>query len=109
MTLNSSTPYLANGEDAADADAPDSGGYVYFDAAAHTLFLNNASITGAANGTNNYGIYAEGDLNIVLAGSNTLSAGDATTGFTGSRGDSKGIYVRNGGILIQLIRVRRLV
>ena len=102
VTLNAGTPYLANGASTASADQPTSGGYVHFDAGTDTLTLHDASINGAANGTNNYGIYALDNLTIVLEGSNSITAYDATCDdfYTDWRGDSKGIYVYDSALTI---------
>lgn len=102
VTLSDSTPYLANGAASADTNKPISGGYVHFDARTCMLTLHDAVISGAASGTDNYGIYALDNLTIALEGSNSITANDATFDdfFTDWRGDSKGIFVDGAALTV---------
>lgn len=102
VTLNDSTPYLANGASAAVADRPSSDGYAHFDAHTRILTLHNSIINGAASSNDNYGIYAVDDLTIALEGSNSITADDATFDdfFTTWRGDSIGIYLQDKALTI---------
>lgn len=86
------------------------GGYASYDAASNTLTLTNAIITSAHDG---YSIYANGDLNIELAGTSTVGSdqleasvyidGNLTISGTGSLeakgGNASGIYVNRNLIV----------
>lgn len=102
VSLTVSKPYLANGASAASADRPTSGGYAFFDAAGGTLTLHDAVISGAANDTDNYGIYSLDDLTIILEGNSSITAHDASLDdfFTTQRGDSKGIFVNGSSLTV---------
>ena len=90
------------------------GGYASYDAASNTLTLTNAIITNGHERLNKtYGIYADGDLNIELAGTSTVGSdqlkasvyidGNLTISGTGSLeakgGNASGIYVNRNLIV----------
>lgn len=65
------------------------------------LTLKDATITGAANGRDNYGVYTgSGALTISLEGKNTVTAGDAAEDSSNYWGDSKAIYVDGASLKI---------
>ena len=99
VTLDDSTPYLANGASSANTDKPISGGYAQFDARTCVLTLHDAVINGAASDIDNYGIYAFDDLTIALEGSNRITADDATFDNFFS-GDSKSIFVDGAALTV---------
>ena len=83
VTLNATTPYWANGAVTASATAPATGGYVYFNEAANTLTLNNAVIdtmyTIPESPTLKGGLAANGDVDIVLIGTSTITTAANTS------------------------------
>ncbi len=83
VTLNATTPYWANGAVTASATAPATGGYVYFNVAANTLTLNNAVIdtmyTIPESPTLKGGLAANGDVDIVLIGTSTITTAANTS------------------------------
>jgi hypothetical protein len=70
--LNGASPYWKNG----DAAASPSDWNAYFDAATSTLTLKDAVINHPFDFTSKALIYADGDLNLVLTGTNTLSGAE---------------------------------
>lgn len=100
VLLNADTPYLENGQSTAGNTQP-ADGYAYFDAGTNTLTLKNASINGALNARDNYGIYATGgNLTIALEGVNTVTAGSAIEDSSNEWGDSRGIFVDGGSLTV---------
>ena len=98
VELNTTNPYLANGSATATNTQPTSGGYAYFDSSTATLTLNNASITEShINADGRYGIYADGDLNISLVGTNSIAGeSDASYNYFGIKTDSSGNLTLDG-------------
>lgn len=70
--LNGASPYWKNG----DAAASPSDWNAYFDAATSTLTLKDAVINHPYDFTSKALIYADGDLHLVLTGTNTLSGAE---------------------------------
>ncbi len=74
VQLNAATPYWQNGSATASATEPAGGWNAYFNVAAGTLTLQNAVINQAvAFLTTNGLVCADGDLSLVLKGTNTIS------------------------------------
>ena len=72
-------------------------GKVSYNAATHTLTLNGATITaGYADYGSYYGIYAEGDLNLVLEGKNSITLAGSSGGYD----YICGVYNDNGNLNI---------
>ena len=66
-----------------------------YDAASNTLTLTDANITGVASTNFGAGIYAEGDLTIVLEGSSTITGVQPSLD-----ANSGGLIVRNGNLTV---------
>ena len=93
--LISSGQYLAVGSDTPVEEVP-SGGYAYFDAAGLVLKDYTYEGWGYEESQNNfYLVYAEGDLNIILLGENSLKASASVNA------DFTGINVKSGSLNIK--------
>lgn len=77
VTLTSAAPYWANGSSTASTTAPASGGYIFFNAAAGTLTLNNAVVNTLSDipgsSTRKACLFVDGDISVILSGASTLS------------------------------------
>ncbi len=89
VKLDSSAYYLANGSGTATTTKPASGGYVYFNASAGTLTLYNAQLNTPHLQSYESLLFANGDLTIILTGTNTLQYTATSTS-----GTYMGIYVQ---------------
>ena len=89
VELTSEAPYWKNGDNSDSGATGTTSDYnAYFDAATATLTLRNAVVTGAVKNSDNYGIYAVGNLTVALEGSSTVTGGEAAN-------NSYGVYSRD--------------